>query len=89
MPAYLAGTLILCAQLPQANSMTVELSGTTTTPPHLGHLPFLPECFSSTLMSRVQFEQANLIMICPLLLNRFYLSLALMFVSHFMGPSGD
>ncbi len=45
--------------------MMVDLSGTTTTPPHFGHLPFLPEYFSSTLMSRLQFEQANLIMVFP------------------------
>jgi hypothetical protein len=45
--------------------MMVDLAGTTTMLPHFGHLPFLPECFSSTLMSRPQLEQANLIMVCP------------------------
>jgi len=45
--------------------MMVDLSGTTTPLPHFGHLPFLPEYFSSTLMSRLQFEQANLIMVFP------------------------
>ena len=63
LPPCLSGTLILWPQLPQGNSMMVDLSGTTTPLPHFGHLPFLPECFSSTLMSRRQFEQANLIMV--------------------------
>ena len=65
LPPCLSGTLILWPQLPQGNSMRVDLSGTTTPLPHFGHLPFLPECFSSTLMSRRQFGQANLITIFP------------------------
>jgi len=57
--------LILCLQRLQRIAMTVDASGTITTLPHFGHLPFLPLCLSSIRIGRRHFQQANLIVLCP------------------------